>query len=94
MGRREDWPDRPLDRRSALSGLAAVIAWPGRQQTPPETAQGLSVNSLTRMAATVRVNGREALFVLDTGAERTVAHRSGSVDMRSHLLQHSVCISP
>lgn len=71
MSQGDDWPDRSPDRRSALSGLVAAIAWPWVPQTPPETAQGLSVNSLTRMAATVRVNGREALFVLDTGAERT-----------------------
>jgi hypothetical protein len=71
MGQSEDGLDRGLDRRSALSGLAAVIALQGRPQTPPVTAEGLSVNSLTRMAATVRVNGEEALFVLDTGAERT-----------------------
>ncbi|WP_029418093.1 retroviral-like aspartic protease family protein [Brevundimonas bacteroides] len=62
--------DRGLDRRVALSGLVAA-AWLSSQQTPPETAQALSVNSLTRMAATVRVDGHEALFVLDTGAERT-----------------------
>jgi predicted aspartyl protease len=46
---------------------------PRDQSTPRiDPAQAaLSVNSLTRMAATVRVNRERALFVLDTGAERT-----------------------
>lgn len=43
-----------------------------RPQDPPAAALALSANLLTRMAASVRVNGRRSLlFVLDTGAERT-----------------------
>ncbi len=61
-----------IHRRSVVAGLAAagLFAPAVVAQTEPG-AEGLSVNSLTRMAANVRVNGRRAVFVLDTGAERT-----------------------
>ncbi len=42
------------------------------EQRPSEP---LSVNLLTRMGAAVRVNGHRALFVLDTGAERSAIAR-------------------
>lgn len=69
-----------FDRRQVLtSGLLLTgIGGPVFAQqapppiTPPSDALALSANMLTRMAATVRMNGqRSRQFVLDTGAERT-----------------------
>ncbi len=69
-----------LDRRRMLGGALVLSGIGGpvfaRQATtpmaPPPDALALSANMLTRMAATVRMNGqRSRQFVLDTGAERT-----------------------
>lgn len=61
-----------IHRRSAIAGLAAtgLFAPTARAQTEPG-AEALSVNILTRMAAEVRLGSRRAVFVLDTGAERS-----------------------
>lgn len=67
-----------LDRRRVLGGGAFLLTVPGvpafgqQADAPPPDALSLSANLLTRMAAAVRLNGRQPrLFVLDTGAERT-----------------------
>lgn len=71
MRKNEQSPTPMLDRRSALAGLAVAGLWPMDQAAIDAPRETLSVNSLTRMAASVRVDGQRALFVLDTGAERT-----------------------
>lgn len=59
-----------LDRRTMAFGMAGLIAG---VQEPPADEPRLLANLLTRMALRVRVNGRRsAVFVLDTGAGRTV----------------------
>lgn len=59
-----------------LALTAALAAPPVRAQTPPPdpgAEQRLLANLLTRMALPVTINGRRGpLFVLDTGAGRTV----------------------
>lgn len=82
-------------RRGAIAGLAAagLFAPPARAQSEPG-AEALSVNILTRMAAEVRVANRRAVFVLDTGAERTsiaadLAQRLG-LEAGPELLVHGV----
>lgn len=61
-----------MDRRALLLGLVAPALI---DQTPPpfDPDFPIVVNLLTRMAARVSVNGLgDLLFVIDTGAERTV----------------------
>ncbi len=61
-----------LDRRALLLGLVAPVLI---DQTPPPFDPDFPIvaNLLTRMAARVSVNGlSDLLFVIDTGAERTV----------------------
>jgi predicted aspartyl protease len=91
-------PNRSIiDRRAWLGGLAAAgLGLPAAardlQDPAPSASQALTVNIQTRMAARVRINGRPAVFVLDTGAERTsvaadLAERMGLVggpDMLVH----------
>lgn len=70
-----------IDRRAALAGAAMLVAGPARSRQddpppPPAVATALSVNLLTRMAAGVLLPGRRrALFVLDTGSQRTAIAR-------------------
>jgi hypothetical protein len=54
-----------------MGGLAASLVAPEALAQTEPGAEALSVNILTRMAANIRVEGRRAVFVLDTGAERT-----------------------
>lgn len=63
----------PLTRRAFAGGLVAsgFLTAPTAAQQGLPPPEDLSINLLTRMAAIVRVNGHEALFVLDTGAQRT-----------------------
>lgn len=68
---RDQGPATTLDRRALIGGLAACLAAPEVAAQTEPGAEGLSVNILTRMAANVRIDGRRAVFVLDTGAERT-----------------------
>lgn len=94
MGERDKGP-ATIHRRSAISGLVAagLFAPIARAQTEPG-AEALSVNILTRMAANIRLDGRRAVFVLDTGAERTAiaADLAESLGLRSgpELLVHGV----
>lgn len=62
-----------LTRRAFAAGMvvSGFLTAPTRAQQDDSPPEDLSVNLLTRMAAIVRINGREALFVLDTGAQRT-----------------------
>ncbi len=71
MGERDAGP-ATIHRRSAIAGLATagLFAPTARAQTEPG-AEALTVNILTRMAAEVRLGSRRAVFVLDTGAERS-----------------------
>lgn len=75
MRDRDQSPPTNPNRRALTLGMAAGLFAPMARadlepQIDPE-AEALSVNILTRMASQIRVNGRRALFVLDTGAERS-----------------------
>ncbi|MBF0665695.1 MAG: aspartyl protease family protein [Brevundimonas sp.] len=63
-----------LNRRAMTFGMAGLaVAGPAAAQEPPLDEPRLLANLLTRMALKVRINGRRgAVFVLDTGAGRTV----------------------
>ena len=57
----------------ALGMAGLLAAGPGRAQDPEDGGPRLLANLLTRMALRVTINGRRgAVFVLDTGAGRTV----------------------
>ncbi len=63
------------DRRALLTLVLATgvlgLARPLCAQNEPEAEARLLTNLLTRMAVEVELGRRRALFVIDTGAERT-----------------------
>lgn len=77
VGQRTGTAPGLTDRRTLLAGAAALLAGPAHALTQEEEADEADVrfvaNLLTRMAIRVSVDGAEdLLFVIDTGAERTV----------------------
>jgi predicted aspartyl protease len=86
-----------LDRRAMTFGMAGLLmAGPTLAQEPEaEGEPRLLANLLTRMALRVTINGRRgAVFVLDTGAGRTVIAedlaRSWELPAREPMLVHGL----
>lgn len=85
-----------LNRRTMSFGMAGLlVAGPARTADPEDHAPRLLANLLTRMALQVTINGRrDAVFVLDTGAGRTVIAeelaRDWSLPARPPVLVHGL----
>jgi predicted aspartyl protease len=86
-----------LDRRAMTFGMAGLLmAGPSMAEDPEaEGEPRLLANLLTRMALRVTINGRRgAVFVLDTGAGRTVIAedlaRSWELPARAPMLVHGL----
>ena len=91
-----DGPIPILNRRAMTLGMAGLLAGGPALSQDPETGEPrLLANLLTRMALRVTINGRRgAVFVLDTGAGRTVIAedlaRSWELPSRPPMLVHGL----